>query len=91
MRLPTIVDAYAREAVRFATLEQLESGKVVGRVPQLPGVIAFGDAPAEAAVELYLVIEDWAKLRIQEGRHIPVLGEIDLNTEENRKLVANHS
>jgi predicted RNase H-like HicB family nuclease len=91
MFLPTIVDAYAREAVRHATLTELEDGRFVARVPALPGIIAFGDTNLEVAVELFTVIEDWATLRAQKGRHIPVLGDIDLNTDENRRLASAHS
>lgn len=91
MYLPTVVHAFAREAIEYAVIERLEDGTFVGRVPQLPGVIAFGPSREDCGKELLTVIEDWAKFRVERGRRVPALGDIDLNTEENRRLVLEHS
>ena len=83
----TIVEAYAREAVKHATFQKLEDGDYAARVPGLKGVIAFGVSP-EDAVELYTVVEDWVRLTSRRAIHIPPMGDIDLNTPENRRLLA---
>jgi uncharacterized protein UPF0150 len=69
----------------------LEDGSYVRDVPGLVGVVAYAPTEAECAVELFTVVEDWAKFRIERGRHVPMVGYIDLNTEENRRLVTEHS
>lgn len=86
MPLPTILEHYAREALRQAVFQELEDGSTVGRVPQLKGVIAFGADKEQTANELYSIVEDWTRLRIQAGGEVPVLGDVDLNTDEARTL-----
>lgn len=86
MPLSTILEHYATEALERATYKSLEDGSFVGRVPELKGVIAFGCNREECATELFSVIEDWALFRARAGQAIPVLGSVDLNTEEGHAL-----
>jgi predicted RNase H-like HicB family nuclease len=91
MPTETVLQHYAREALKLATIEPLGDGGFVGRVPGLDGVIAFADTERECVVEVYSVVEDWARFRIQRGLHLPVVADIDLNTEENRQLALEYS
>jgi predicted RNase H-like HicB family nuclease len=91
MPTETVLEHYAREALNLATIEPLDDGSFVGRVPGLDGAIAFGDTERECVVEVYSVVEDWARFRVERGLNVPILGSIDLNTEENRKLVLQYS
>jgi predicted RNase H-like HicB family nuclease len=91
MPTETILQHYSREALKRATIEPMDDGNFVGEVPGLDGVIAFGETERECAVEVYSAVEDWARFRVQQGLHLPVIGEVDLNTEENRKLVLEYS
>lgn len=84
MPLKTILEHYAREALKQARYKQLEDGSFVGRVPALKGVIAFGADRQRCQEELLSVIEDWARLGIQNGANLPVIGDVDLNTDETQ-------
>ncbi|MGI8827321.1 MAG: type II toxin-antitoxin system HicB family antitoxin [Chloroflexota bacterium] len=86
MPLQTVLEHYAREAVKQATYEHLEDGSFVGRVPPLKGAIAFGPDAPQCESELLSVVEDWARVGVQRGLRLPVIGGVDLNTEEARKL-----
>lgn len=86
MPLQTILDHYACKALNQAVYEQLEDGSIVGRVPELKGVIAFGTSRHETEDELFSVIEDWARVGMQRGLTLPVMGGVDLNTDEARTL-----
>jgi hypothetical protein len=46
----TVVEDYAREASKLATIEPLDDGSFVGRVPGLDGAIAFGDTGRVIAI-----------------------------------------
>jgi len=65
----------------------MSDGGYVGRVDGLPGVIAFGDTANGCEAELYSVVEDWARIGVRLGHQVPVIGGVDLNTDEARKLV----
>lgn len=91
MPTETVLQHYSREALKRATIEPMEEGGYVGLVPGLEGVIAFADTERECVVEVYSVAEDWARFRVQRGLHLPVMGDVDLNTEENRKLALEYS
>jgi hypothetical protein len=43
---------YIQEALTISTIEQLEDGSHIGRIPNCQGVIAFGNTFAECQVEL---------------------------------------
>jgi predicted RNase H-like HicB family nuclease len=91
MPTETILQHYSREALKRATIEPMDDGNFVAEVPGLEGVIAFADTERECVVEVYSVVEDWARFRVQRSLYLPVLGDVDLNTEENRKLALEYS
>lgn len=86
MPLQTILEHYAREALKHAVYQQLEDGSFVGRVPELKGVITFGDDRQQCEEELFSVIEDWARVGVRRRVDLPVIGGVDLNTDEARAL-----
>lgn len=87
MPLQTIFEAYAREAVNRAEIEPLDEGGFVGQVPGLVGVIAFGRTERDVVLELFSVVEDWARFRKERGRDVPIIGEVNLNTKEASQLL----
>ncbi len=82
----SIVQHYVREALAEAVYENLRDGRVVARVPPCKGVIAFGVDHRSAQKELSSVLEEWTTLGVRLGHTLPVLGGIDLNTDDARAL-----
>jgi len=91
MQQRIITQAYAEEAIKQATIEDLGDGTFAGRVPGLVGVVAYGDNERKCEGELYSVIEDWARYRVLHNRNVPKIGDVDLNTAEARRLVEQYS
>lgn len=48
-------------------------------VPELQGAWAAAESEQQSRSELAEVLEDWVKLGLSHGDHIPVLAGIDLN------------
>lgn len=69
------------------TYDKLEDGTYAGRIPDCPGVIAFGGSLRECESELPSTLEDWILLGLQMGHPLPVLAGIDLNKEPAREPV----
>jgi predicted RNase H-like HicB family nuclease len=86
MPLQTILEHYAQEALKRAEYRHLPDGTFVGRVPALKGVIAFAADREQCENELFSVVEDWARVGVQRGLDLPVMGGVDLNTDEARNL-----
>jgi predicted RNase H-like HicB family nuclease len=70
---------YIQEALIISTIEQLEEGSYVGKIPNCQGVIAFGNTYAECQVELRSTLEDWVLVGLKLGHTLPVIAGIDLN------------
>jgi predicted RNase H-like HicB family nuclease len=81
----SIIDHWAREAIRHAQIQQLSDRHSYGEVPGCEGVIATGGTRAEVEQELFSVLEEWALLGMRLGDEIPVYGQADLNSENARK------
>ena|SRR5688500_130651 len=88
--LLTIVEDYVMAAMRRAIFDQLEDGTIGATVPACPGVIAFGADRHECAVELYARLVDWVKVMLAGGHALPIIDEIDLNTEASQILATYH-
>lgn len=86
----TIVEDYLIAMLPHLRMERLEEGGFVATVPEAPGVIADGDTPPECIADLYERLESWVNDWSARGLPLPVLQGIDLNTPENRALVARH-
>lgn len=86
----TIVEDYLIGLLPHVRIERLDEGGFVATVPEAPGEIADGDTPPECITDLYERLECWVKDWSRRGLPLPVVQGIDLNTPENRALVACH-
>lgn len=91
MPTETILQSFARHAMQHAVFRQLSLDLWSGRVPECKGAVAYGPTRNECGNQLYTVLEDWALIAVQQGLNVPVIDGLDLNTEENRKLVLEYS
>lgn len=72
---------YITKAMRKALYEKLEDGTYSGKIPQCPGVIAFGETLYQCQEELRSVLEGWLIVKIRHGDRLPVMGGINLNNK----------
>jgi predicted RNase H-like HicB family nuclease len=70
---------YINKAMSKAVYEKLEDGTYSGKIPQCPGVIAFGDMLYQCQEELRSVLEGWLIVKIRHGDKLPIIGGINLN------------
>ena len=82
---------YINKAMTKAVYEKLEDGTFSGRIPQCPGIIAFGETLYQCQEELRSTLEGWLIVKIRHGDRLPVIGGINLNTKmPAQKEVAAH-
>jgi predicted RNase H-like HicB family nuclease len=62
-----------------AVYEKLEDGTYSGKIPQTPGVFAFGDTLYQCQEELKSALEGWLIVKIRHGDRLPVIGGVNLN------------
>jgi len=72
---------YINKAMRKAAYEKLEDGTYSGKIPQCPGVIAFGETLYQCQEELRSALEGWLIVKIRHGDKLPVMGGINLNNK----------
>jgi len=78
--LRPVIDDYVSNALKSATVEQLEDGTYYTEVAELQGVWADSDSEQNAREELADVIREWLELKIEdEDYDIPVIDHLDLN------------
>jgi len=70
---------YINMAMSKAVYEKLEDRSYSGRIPQTPGVIAFGETLYQCQEELRSVLEGWLIVKLRHGDRLPVMGGINLN------------
>ena len=70
---------YINKAMSKAVYDKLEDGSFSGRIPQCPGVVAFGETLYQCQKELESSLEGWLMVKIRHGDKLPVLGRIDRN------------
>jgi predicted RNase H-like HicB family nuclease len=70
---------YINKAMSKAAYDKLEDGSFSGKIPQCPGVIAFGETLYQCEQELRSSLEGWLIVKIRYGDKIPVVGKINLN------------
>ena len=70
---------YITKAMSKAVYEKLAAGTYSGKIPQTPGVIAFGETLYQCQEELKSVLEGWLIVKIRHGDRLPVIGGINLN------------
>ncbi|HDG97486.1 MAG TPA: type II toxin-antitoxin system HicB family antitoxin [Desulfobacterales bacterium] len=84
---------YINEAMSRAVYDKLEDGTFCGKIPQCPGVIAFGETLYQCAQELQGSLEGWLIVKIRHGDVLPIIGKINLNKKmpaiHNSKALAN--
>jgi predicted RNase H-like HicB family nuclease len=82
-----ILSDYVNAGMVLATYDKLEDGTFSGRIPNCPGVIAFGSTLRNCEDELRSTFEDWILVGIKLGHSLPTLDGIDLNQEIVREPV----
>ncbi|MBT6340240.1 MAG: type II toxin-antitoxin system HicB family antitoxin [Proteobacteria bacterium] len=70
---------YINKAMSKATYDKLEDGSFSGKIPQCPGVVAFGETLYQCRQELISSLEGWLIVKIRHGDRLPVVGRINLN------------
>lgn len=81
MKAKFILTDYVDQALARAHYDKLEDGTFAGKIPECPGVVAFGDTLRGCEQELRSVLEDWLLVGLKLGHHLPVIANIDLNQE----------
>ncbi|MCB0243560.1 MAG: type II toxin-antitoxin system HicB family antitoxin [Anaerolineae bacterium] len=76
-----VLSDYLEGAMAQASYDKLEDESYFGRVPSCTGVVAFGATLRECEQELQSTLEDWVLLGLKLRHALPVIDEIDLNTE----------
>jgi predicted RNase H-like HicB family nuclease len=81
---------YVNKAMSKGGYEKLEDGTYSGKIPQCPGVIAFGETLYQCQEELRSVLEGWLIVKIRHGDRLPVMGRINLNNKmpSSKEVVA---
>ena len=70
---------YINKAMSKAVYDKLEDGSFFGKIPQCPGVVAFGETLYQCRQELISSLEGWLIVKIRHGDRLPVVGRINLN------------
>lgn len=70
---------YINNSMKKAVYDKLEDGSFSGKIPQCPGVIAFGETLYQCEQELKSSLEGWLIVKIRHGDKLPVIGRINLN------------
>ncbi len=70
---------YIDKAMSKAVYDKLEDRSFCGKIPQCPGVIAFGATLYQCEQELKSSLEGWLIVKIRYGDKLPVLDRINLN------------
>jgi len=70
---------YIDKAMSKAVYDKLEDGSFSGKIPQCPGVIAFGETLHQCQQELKSSLEGWLIVKIRHDDKLPVIGRINLN------------
>ncbi len=73
-----MITEYIQAALRRARYEIVDN-VYYADVPELPGVLAYGDTLEACRQQLIEVIEGWLIVGFRHGDELPVLDAIDLN------------
>jgi predicted RNase H-like HicB family nuclease len=72
---------YVDKAMSKAVYDKLDDGTFTGKIPQCPGVVAFGESLYQCEQELRSTLEGWLIVKIRHGDKLPVIGKINLNNK----------
>ena len=78
---------YINKSMTKAVYDKLEDDTFFGKIPQCPGVVAFGETLYQCQQELKSSLEGWVIVKIRHGDKLPVMGKINLN----KRMPAIHS
>jgi len=78
---------YINKAMAKAVYDKLEDDTFSGKIPQCPGVVAFGETLYQCQQGLKSSLEGWLIVKIRYGDKLPVMGKINLN----KRMPALHS
>jgi predicted RNase H-like HicB family nuclease len=70
---------YIDRAMSKAVYDKLDDGSFAGKIPQCPGVIAFGETLYQCEQELKASLEGWLIVKLRHGDKLPVISNISLN------------
>lgn len=70
---------YVEKAMSKAVYDKLKDGTFSGKIPECPGVVAFGESLSKCQQELRSSLEGWLIVKIRHGDSLPVMGRINLN------------
>ena len=70
---------YINRAMSKAVYDKLEDNTYSGKIPQTPGVVAFGETLYQCQEELKDALEGWLIVKIRHGDKLPVIEGINLN------------
>ena len=70
---------YINSAMSKAVYDKLDDGSFSGKIPQCPGVIAFGETLYQCEQELRASLEGWLIVKLRYGDKLPVICKINLN------------
>ena len=70
---------YIDKALSKAVYDKLDDGSFSGKIPNCPGVIAFGATLYQCEQELKSSLEGWLIVKIRHGDKLPVIDRINLN------------
>ena len=74
-----VLSDYLDRALAAAEFDKLEDGAFAGRLPNCPGVLAFGPTLRACERDLRSTLEDWLLVGLKLGHRLPVIDGIDLN------------
>lgn len=86
--MKSILSGYIEAALSHAEYDKLEEHSFSGRIPDCPGVVAFGRTLRTCEVALQSTLEDWILLGIKMGHILPVIDGYNLNEEPARESMA---
>jgi predicted RNase H-like HicB family nuclease len=72
---------YVDKAMSKVVFDKLDDGAFTGKIPQCPGVVAFGESLYQCEQELRSSLEGWLIVKIRHGDKLPVIGKINLNNK----------
>jgi len=72
---------YVNKAMSKAVYDKLDNGTFTGKIPQCPGVVAFGESLYQCEQELRSSLEGWLIVKIRHGDKLPIIGKINLNNK----------
>jgi len=65
---------YVDKAMGKAVYDKLEDSSFSGKIPQCPGVIAFGETLYQCQKELSSSLEGWLIVKTRHGDTLPIIG-----------------